>query len=389
MGSQDPATTWMEGQPLISYHEVRDISPAKARELVRRVLKSNGGNVSRTSDILCISRKTVRRARDGDLKDQSRRPLRSPNKTEEGLENLIVKEGRRTGFRYRRLTGYMKLKYNLILDEDTVKAILKRNGIKKRTRKAASGSRRALYDYEALMPFEFLQLDTKHLLDKSALPLDVYEHMKEKGLPQYEWNLIDACTRARFTAYSHELSATFGFMFILFSMLWLRAHNVRNSIRIRMDNGSEFCSGSQRKLNEWNKSFSHLDVSLHPIPPGAKYLNALVENSHRADDECFLIIHAERCPDTKAFMNKAQRWQDTWNYYRASYGIAMNGMTPNEKQLSKMTLINSKILKFPVLLMEDMLRSVGYLLQTLKYKSTGTYVHTTCRFQLISFFQLF
>lgn len=363
---------------MISYKELRDISPVKARELVRKVLENCRGNISETAAILNISRKTVRRARDGDLKDQSRRPLRSPNKTEESLENLIVREGKRTGFRYRRLTSYMKLKYNLLLDENTVKAILKRNGIKKRTRKAANGSRRALYDYESLMPFESLQLDTKHLLDKSALPLDVYDHMKEKGLPQYEWNLIDACTRSRFTAYSHELSATFGFMFILFSTLWLRAHNVRNPIRIRMDNGSEFCRGSEKKLSEWNSNFSHLDVSLHPIPPGAKYLNALVENSHRADDEYFLIIHAERCLDTKAFMDKAQRWQDTWNYYRSSYGIAMNGMTPYEKMLSKKTLINSNILKFPTLLMEDMLRSVGYLLQILKHKSTGTYVHTTC-----------
>jgi len=66
---------------------------------------------------------------------------------------------------------------------------------------------------------------------------------------------MDMATRARFTAYSYELSATFGFMFISLVLLWLRAHNVRVAVRIRIDNGAEFCGGSRRKLREWNRWF--------------------------------------------------------------------------------------------------------------------------------------
>lgn len=54
---------------------------------------------------------------------------------------------------------------------------------------------------------------------------------------------MDMATRARFTAYSYELSATFGFMFISLVLLWLRAHNVRGPIRIRLDNGADFVGG--------------------------------------------------------------------------------------------------------------------------------------------------
>jgi hypothetical protein len=33
--------------------------------------------------------------------------------------------------------------------------------------------------------------------------------------------------RVRFTVYSYELNSTFGFSFIVFVILWLRVHNVR------------------------------------------------------------------------------------------------------------------------------------------------------------------
>jgi DNA-binding NtrC family response regulator len=68
----------MERQSVIIYHELRDISPEKARELVRKVVANQEGDVSETARILNISRPTVRRARDGGLEDQSRRPLHSP-----------------------------------------------------------------------------------------------------------------------------------------------------------------------------------------------------------------------------------------------------------------------------------------------------------------------
>ena len=47
------------------YHDLRKTSPEAARLLVRRVLEQQGGNVSKTARILGISRKTVRRAREG------------------------------------------------------------------------------------------------------------------------------------------------------------------------------------------------------------------------------------------------------------------------------------------------------------------------------------
>lgn len=362
---------------IIPYNELRKISPEKARELIRKIFEANNRNVSKTAKILNISRHTVRRAIYGPLKDRSRRPKNCPRKLSSELENLIINEAKRTGFRYRRLSLYLLRKYGLKISENTIKSILKRNAVDRKTRKTKKGER-SLYDYESLIPFSEFQLDTKYLLDKESLPQEVYEHMKRYNLPCYEWNIIDVATRTRFTAYSYDLNSTFGFMFITLVALWLRAHNVRGQIKIRLDNGMEFCGGSQRKLNEWNNMLSYLGVELNPIPPKAKHLMGIIENSHRADDEYFLIIHAERCKTKEEFMQRAQRWQDTWNFFRPHSGKGMNGRTPFEKFKNSKILVSSHIFQFHTLLLEDILTKVGTLSYLFCNILGGKYVFTKC-----------
>ncbi len=365
---------------MIGYHELRRISPQKAREVVRRVLEREGGNVSRVACILGISRHTVRRARDGPLSDRSRRPKTSPGRIETHLEWLILREARETGFGYRLLTSHLRRKYGVCLSENTVKVVLRRCGYRPRRRRTGNGSWRRLYDYERLIPFEEFQMDTKHILDKKSLPPSVYEHIERYDLPLYEWNLMDVCTRARFTAYSYELNSTFGFLFILFSVLWLRGHNVRWRMRIRMDNGGEWCGGSKRKLMEWNERLKPFGVELDPIPPGAKHLLAIVENSHRKDDEYFLLIHAQRCDNAAEFLKRAQMWQDTWNFFKPHHGIDMDGMTPYQKLKTKKPLIHKHILLFPTILLEELLNSLNLFpyLTPHKIKRGGKYVYTQC-----------
>jgi transposase len=348
------------------YHTLRKNNPESARLLVREILKKNNYNVSKTAKILSISRQTVRRARDGTLSDLSRKPKHSPNRIKEEFENLILKEAKRTHFGYRLLSSYIYRKYGIRISENTIKAILKRNRLKPKKIKTSNGNRRRLYDYEHLRPFVYLQVDTKHILDKSALPKDVYNHILKYNLPIYEWNAIDVKTRMRFTAYSHSLSAVYGLAFLMLVVLWLRVHNVKEKINIRLDNGSEFCSGSKRKLNEYNELFSILNAEIEPIPPGAKHLQAIVENSHRKDDEYFFSIYPERCKNNTEFIQRAQSWQDTWNLARPHFGIDMNGLTPFEKFKRCNTMISDNIARFPTLLLEHFLGVVSYPMEWLR-----------------------
>lgn len=340
---------------MLSYHELRQESPELARKMVRKVLRAQEGNVSETSRILGIDRKTVRRSRDGQLPDNSKKPLRSQNKTPVFLENTILTAAKDTGYRYRRLHNYLWNLLKVDIPEDTIKGILKRNDVKKKRVRTVNKRRRPLYDYEHLAPFAEMQLDTKHILDQNALPKNVYQHIQNQRLPLYEWNLIDMATRTRFTAYSHELSALYGKMFMTFVLLWLRTHGIDTHIHIQADNGPEFCLGSKKKEERLNLHLKTMNASFTSIPAGKKYLQGVIERSHRSDDEEFLAIHPLQCHNSREFIAKAQRWQDTWNAARQHFGIAMNGDTPLQKLIQKHVTNPQAILKFPVFHLQQLL----------------------------------
>lgn len=90
------------------------------------------------------------------------------------------------------------------------------------------------------------------------------------------------------------------------------------------------------------------------------------------------MIHAQRCFHTSAFLDKAQRWQDTWNFYRTHCGLGMRGMTSKEKLKYSKTMVHSHVQLFPVLLLESVLKIVGTF-DPLKLLLSGKYVHTMCQ----------
>lgn len=69
----------------------------------------------------------------------------------------------------------------------------------------------------------------------------------------------------------------------------------------------EFCVRSKRKVEEWNEMLLFWEVELSPIPPKAKHLMGIIENSPRADDEYFLMIYAERCKSKGEFYGKSPK----------------------------------------------------------------------------------
>jgi len=356
------------------YHILRKQSPQSARVLVRKVYEKHR-SIRKTAEILDISRNTVRRSLRGPLKDKKRTPHSSPKRIKPFLEKLIVNEAKLTNYRFKRLHSYLLAKYSVFVSPYTIKAVLRRNKVFPMKVRTAARTYRRLYDYENLLPFQELQVDTKHILDKKALPLSVYNHIRDFNLPIYEYNVIDAATRIRFTAYSHELSSLFGHSFIIMVLLWLRAHNVRHRIRVQGDNGAEFCSASLRKEREFNKKLEPLNAFFEPIPKGMSFKNALVENSHRIDDEAFFSIHPERCFSVHQFIAKAQKWQDTWNTARKHYGINMNGKTPFEKLKEFKLSISKHVVQFPVVLLEHFLHSSSKVFFSL---NMGQYVLDTC-----------
>ena len=346
------------------YHSLKESQGVEAaRSLARTILANNNGNVYRASGILGCSRLCVRRARDGTLKDMDRTPHNQPSKTEESLEGLILSVREDTGYGKVRLRKHIKIKYGLELKVDLVGKILKRNKVKKHIYKRPNKEGKPLYPYEALLPFEQGQVDTKHIDDFGALGKMVFR-LRRYNLPLYQWTYVCAKTKTKFHAYSYSLDSQFGVLFMSLIALWLRACGVEIKIHYQGDNGSEFCRGSKRKEEWLNDILKLLNASFSSIPAGKKYLQGIVERSHRTDDEELYRPYLDRINSVTGFMQKAQGWQDTYNSLRPSWGKGMNGKTPSEKLKESGILQPEQILHFPVIILDDLfsvLRSGNYL----------------------------
>src|SRR5258708_25983516 len=218
----------------------------------------------------------------------------APPKAEQAIVTLFTKKNIKVGIVQMKLVLARRFGKNIGLAKLTIgqlKGIYKRNNLKTIVVRSANGERRHLYDYPTIACFAFMHLDVKHILDKHALPQDIYDLLSSNGAPIYEWNLIDAKSRARFTAYSYGLCAEFGFRFLLFALQYIRAtlRNQDQHIRIGMDNGLEFCLGSQKKEDEWNRILAGLNASVYQYDPNFDIRKNLIERSHRTDDEALFI----------------------------------------------------------------------------------------------------
>lgn len=236
-----------------------------------------------------------------------------------------------------------------------LKGIYKRNNLKTETTRSANGERVHLYDYPSIAAFQFMHLDVKYVLDKHALPEDIYELLANNGAPIYQWNLIDVKSRTRFMAYSSNLSSEFGFRFLVFAIQYIRTtlRNEEQHITIGMDNGVEFCLGSKKKEDEWNRFLSVLNASIYQYHPNFDIRKNLIERSHRTDDEALYIPRGIYMTSKQNFHQEVINYVDYWNKERPHTGIGMNRRTPEDvlKQ-SGLTGVD-RLLKFPTLILED------------------------------------
>ena len=353
------------------YHQLMGNSNKKdARQLIRYLYEEDHLPIKAIARELEISRNTVRRAIRGPLEDLSKKPHNVRKTIPEEHKIMIINEAKNTGFGYKKLWKHIKIAYGIEIPQYRVKYVLRRyTGNYKKKRRSKNGNVRHLYEYGKLSPFEELQIDTKKIRDTTALPEEHIKLIDDLNLPVWEWNAIDAATRIRFTAYSHSINATFGLFFITFVVLWLRKYNVKSKIRIRTDNGSEFASGSMKKLIDINNFLGQFGAELYPIAAGKKYQNAIVENLHGKDDSEFLIPRLRFVRDKYDFLKDVKKWVDFWNQKRPHFGIEMYGKTPLEKLRSYNSLINQNVVDFPVFLIEDVLNtSANAFLNLINFK---------------------
>ena len=254
-----------------------------------------------------------------------------------------------------------------------LRTICRNKELKKEHARATNGSYRPLYDYTALACFEYMHLDTKHILDKKALPPAVYEYFSThtKEIPRYEWNLIDAKSRFRITAYSYEVNATFGLYFLTFALGCIRTatNNWEMPITVGQDNGVEFCSGSSKKAIDWNNTLKPLNASIYAYNPYWDIRKNLIERSHRTDDEEFLIPRGEFIYTEEEFMKEARSYGTYWNTTRSHSGIGMHGRTPLEVIQQSGLLGGHRLIQVPILILDHHINTLQECITPLLFSS--------------------
>jgi len=349
----------------ITYQMLHKMNPYEARKILIQKLEKNKGNVKRTARQFSTQPSVVRHwravyATEGEKGFHGKKPI--PRAYQEirfsWKENLLIEERKKTNRGRTSLGIHMQQKYGLTFTDRRIRTVLKNAGLEQqKTKRSKNGERRILYQHEDLLPFQELQADTKHILDQHALPAETYRFIRQTGLPCFQWTAIDIKTRIRFLAWSHEINATYGKLFLELITCWMRAFGVRHHINIQIDNGGEFCSGSKRKEKQLNEDFEKYNMSIKSIPAGLKYMQGYVERSHRFDDEWFYVPRGMKTKSKAQFLLNGFEWQTYYNTKKTCSGEGMENRTPLEKLRSLNTLINPNIVYFPPFLMENLLAS--------------------------------
>lgn len=252
-----------------------------------------------------------------------------------------------------------------------IRGVYKRQVLLPEKSRSYTGEVRHLYNYKILACFENLHYDVKYVLDQHSLPESIYKLLSSPDIPKYEWNILDAKSRFRFLAYSYERPSEFGLRYLLFVIQYIRYCLIAYELamRIGFDNGMEFCGGSKRKEEEWNKLLATVNAGIYSYEPRFDIRKNLIERSHLTDDEELYIPRGRYMGDRQLFLKEVTDYQYYWNFQRPHSGIGMNNRTPYEVLKQSGILGAERLLKFPVLILEDVIEQLRRCNRDIEFES--------------------
>ena len=304
------------------------------------------------------------------LQHGSRRPHTLRGIAPPDIEAIILKEHETLKYGYRRLYKHLLNKGALSknIHEWLVKWIYKRHWMKIRTIRTKNWESKHLYNYNSIAAFEFLHLDVKFILDQWWIPEAIYNKFKcNPALPIYQRTIIDAKSRWRFLAYSHEKNATFWLEFLKLVLMFIRNQWIDRKITIWFDWWSEFCSASEKKLAERNSILHTINCEAYQYEGSRDTRKNLIERSHKSDDEEFYAPRWYFIKDRKSFIKEAKNREMHWNFTRIHTWIGMN-TTPYQKLMQCWLPKTFWRDQFPVLILDECIGDIIYHTKTLNIK---------------------
>jgi hypothetical protein len=328
-----------------------------ARKVLLENLRKNKGNIKKTAKEMQCSRNTIylalKKEKEGDLSDKPHLPQSChPKTTPPEIIDLIVKRRQETGFGKRRLRWYIAVKDNILIPESTIGKILKQKSLIRRKKRVRREYHLVKYQWERILPFENLEIDTKEIRDQRTLPKEIYEYiLRSSFIPQYQWTLIDPKTRIRFLSWSYSKDWSCGQVFLKMVIWWLRLFGFNNQIILWSDGGTEFqasMKGAFERANDY--FFKPLGVERKVIRKGHPEDNPFVERSHQTDDFEFYIPHLLKVKSELDFIKLGAWWQKVYNLIRPH--MELKDMTPYEKLKSLGYITPQQFCLFPTLILD-------------------------------------
>lgn len=331
----------------IDYKSLRKISPETARLAVLEYLKTNKRNVAQTAKVFGINRPVVydiiKKQKEGNLKDRSKRPKTFPNKTPDQIEDKVIEAKNKTKLGPKRLSRHLKKYEGILVPPGTIRHILRRNKdkLKYKIKKKRRKGKREFVDWYSAKPFEIVQVDLKHIRDQKALTKQQIIHLDKFNIPNYQWGALDVNSRFKLIAYSKEKSWTNGLCFYLWVISWLRSHGVTCEIVFTVDNGEEFGGKSWLKIRELKKLIAGFGCRLIQNHKGHPEENAHLERSHRTDDDEFYIPRVYQIKSKKDLLDEAMGYIYYYNNIREH--SSLDNKTPFQHLKEQLPKIDDKI----------------------------------------------
>ena len=289
------------------------------------------------------------------LRDQSRRPCRSPRSTPEKLRRRVIALKRI----YKRV-GADQIKHlqDVPVSSKTMRKIWREAGCSSRKRRKKYVTKRNLRHIKK--QFNFLQHtceDTKELTD---IP-EYYSAMRRFNLPTVQFTFRDMATGTLFMGFGSEKSATYAGLFADYLQHAFVQYGVDLSHTIRQtDNGSEYTGGWRATQDSfYTKTIKQIQGQVHQtIPVRAHRYQADVETVHDIIEREFFEL--ESFTSREDFFNKVYSYQLFFNLERSnSY---KESKTPWQLAREKIPQLDPKLLMLPALDLDALLVQKSALL---------------------------
>lgn len=279
------------------------------------------------------------------LKNRSRRPKNSPNKTPKEMEDKVMEL--RT--KLKKISGKrLRMEFGIPLQPSTIYRIYTDHEDPKKPWKKHNKKQDLREVKKKLKVFEKIQIDIKDLSD---IPQYLHNYRRTK-LPRYQFTARDVKSGAMFIAYARAKDLVNASTFCAYLLAHLKRMGIDvKEIGIQTDNDGAFV-GNWRPGS--HSTFTHIIEAIYKalhmrIPPSAPTYNSDVETVHaRIEEEFYDIEDIEHSYD---LLSKAYSYVIYFNLIRPN--SSKDYKTPLKIIAEEFGVVDPQLLTLPPIILDE------------------------------------